>query len=126
MVSAALLLTGCVHSVRLESAEKITLNDEHMGKSIHIEITDEEDVAHLINICQGTAVFDFSRPFCGFGAVELIFESNNEKISIYPAYDSCGSMCLGQEDKFSYDISEEKRACLVSIWEKYGATFPCV
>lgn len=112
--------------INLNFAEQITLNYEHVGKSIHVNITDNDDFERLINLCQGTAVNDFSVPSCGFGAVEIEFKGNGQEYYIYPACDGCTTMRFGKEDKFFCYPSEENRAELIAILSKYGATFPCV
>jgi len=118
-----LLYLSVTKPVKLGFTEKITLN--HVYEDIHVEITDPDDFARLISICKGRALYDHSIPSCGFGTPELIFEGNGKKVVIYPGGDSCGSMRLGEEDKYFYGISDEKRRLLWEIMAKYGVVMPC-
>jgi len=112
--------------VKLDFTEKITLGYVYADKDIHVEIADKDDFAQLISICEGPGRATFELPACGFGAMVLIFEGRGKQIAIYPACDRCGTMRLGEKDKYFYSISDKDRLLLEDILAKYGVTFPCV
>ena len=113
-----------VKQIDLSETQKLIINFEHTErKSVHTEVTDPKDFEDLIRICEGTAINDY--PSCGFGAVELVFESEKETQKIYPACDTCETMRFGEENTFFYAIESDERAELESILKKYGIEFPC-
>ena len=122
-----LLFALFTRPVRLGFTEKITLNHVYAGKDIHVEITDKDDFARLISICRGRAVNDGAVPSCGCGPTpELIFEGKGKRVALYPGGDTCGTMRLGEEDKYFYGLSEKNFAVFREILAKYGVTFPCL
>ena len=115
--------------IDLSNTQRLIINFEFWERPrVHTEVTDPKDFENLIRICSGTANngLGCSVPSCGFGSVELIFETEYETIKIYPACDTCDTMRLGEENKFFYGIEDDKRVELEGILKKYGIEFPCV
>ncbi|HWP98320.1 MAG TPA: hypothetical protein VN426_15855 [Syntrophomonadaceae bacterium] len=117
--------------VDVSFAENITLKYDHGTKNINMQITDQNDVNELKQICNGkvfrnviVSEIAYGEPSCGFGTAEIIFEGHGKKISLFPACDGCDTMRFNLTNKYYY-IGNENRRRLVDILGKYGATFPC-
>lgn len=91
-------------------------------KNISVKLSDDErdELCDIFNGKERYVITPFDTPSCGF--------TDNVSVKIgntvfKPACDTCATVETG----FTYfQISEEERAAINRIFQKYGGTFPCV
>lgn len=123
--NSSLCFTQANQVIELSGTREIDLSFHYGDKRLSQIITDQKVINQLSAVCEGRACYKAATPSCGFEAVEIIFKTENEEISLLPANDSCTTMKVG-DTEYYYSISEEDRAELERILSQYGITFPCI
>lgn len=117
-----LFISACSPAPNLSFTEKITVEYTTQDENLKFEITDSNDIKEIIKACTENAQNGDGN--CGFDVIKLIFEGNDKKITLLPAGDNCDTMKYGDlnYDKY-YLIGDENKAKLISLLQKYGASF---
>jgi len=105
-------------------AAEAFLEFHYADNDISVTIKDEGDILALKRLLNGYPFGD--SPACGFTTdISITMASGNKSIFFCPACDGCPLLLVDGSGKY-IEISNEARAELNDVLEKYGMTFPCV
>ena len=121
VVLAISLISACSSAPDLSFTEKITVEYTTHNEDLRFEITDPNDIKDIIDAFTEDAKHGSGD--CGFDIVKLIFEGGNKKLILLPAGDACDTVKYGDVNDKYYLMGAENKAKLISILQKYGASF---
>ena len=105
-------------------ATEVFLEFHYEDISISVTITDENDILILKQILSGRPFRD--SPSCGFStAISITMTNGRKSIMFCPANDGCPLLRIGTSDRY-IRISDEAKARLNEVLERYGMFFPCI
>ena len=122
VLSAILLLSvaGCGQT-QINDTTQATLKFIYADKEI-VQVLDADDTAKIAEMFSGKALDGSSTPSCGFDE-DISITFGNQVFAI--ACDDCAVVKDCSSGKY-FDITNEDKEYLVSLFEEYGGFFPCV
>lgn len=124
ILSVILLLSaaGCANThTQISDSSQATLKFIYGDKEI-VQVLDAEDTAKMSEIFSNKPLDGGSVPSCGFDE-DISITFGNQTFAI--ACDDCAVVKDCKNNKY-FDISNEDKEYIVSVFEEYGGHFPCV
>ena len=110
--------------INSDFATEAVLTYSFTDKNILVRLTDEHDIRTLKDILKGHPMRD--TPSCGFSTdVSITMTDGSKSIVFCPANDGCPLIRIGDSDRY-IAITDEARARLNEVLEKYDMIFPCI
>lgn len=120
IIAIMILPSACNSMLDLSFTEKILVEYKTHNEYLKFEITDRTDIDSIIAAC--TDDIQFGEGNCGYDIVKLTFVGGQKEVVLRPAGDNCDTVKYGDRNEY-FSIGDENKAELISILQKYGASF---